>query len=378
MAENMGLLRDISWLAFNVLIATGATAQELARQADGQNVYVPAEPIKTFAPKYPTAARNQRREGWVVVSFIISEKGRVIEPMIEDSSDSVFDASALHAIEQWSYKPATLGGKPVEQSVVQRVIRYRMDEAKGPRPRFIEKVRATESLIVAKNFTEANQSLQALEQGELNYHESAWLWHLKYVYLEAMGGAEPEALMEAIGKAVGGSGRDDDYLDPDTFLSVSQRLYVLRVLSGDFSGALAVREQIQSSTSARRSKRYEDVGATLEASYREILNAVAGPQVLRQSARIDGHNYWVHPMLRRSFSYGDVENGRLDLIDLRCTGANRRLVSVPEDAVLKIPDAWGDCRVYIKGDPGTTFSFEEHANNVANTIDPMEIPSKTE
>ena len=374
----MGTIRYISWLACNVLVAISATAQEPARHPGGQNVYIPAQPVKTSAPRYPITALDQRREGWVVVSFVISERGKVIEPMIEDSSNSVFDASALQAVQGWSYRPATLGGKPVEQSMVQTVIRYRLHETSGARPKFIEKLRATESLIAANDFAEANRSLRALERGELNYCESAWLWHLKYVYLEAMGGAEPEALMEPLAKAIGGTESDDEYLDPDTFLSASQRLYVLRVLSGDLSGALSVWEQIQSSTSARRSQRYEDVDATLEASYREIVNAVAGPQVLRQDARIDKHNYWVHRMLRRSFSFGDVEDGQLDVIDLRCTRANRRLVSVPEGAIVKIPDTWGDCRAYIKGDPGTAFSFEEYADNVANTVDAADVPSKAE
>jgi hypothetical protein len=34
--------------------------------------------------------------------------------------------------------------------------------------------------------------------------------------------------------------------------------------------------------------------------------------------------------------------------------------------------------VYIKGDEGTTFSFDEYAEGYANTVDPAQIAPKTE
>jgi len=37
-----------------------------------------------------------------------------------------------------------------------------------------------------------------------------------------------------------------------------------------------------------------------------------------------------------------------------------------------------NCRVYIKGEPGTTFSYEEYPDDVANTIDPAQVASKAE
>ena len=50
----------------------------------------------------------------------------------------------------------------------------------------------------------------------------------------------------------------------------------------------------------------------------------------------------------------------LDVIDIRCSRATRRYLSVPIDTVWSIPESWGDCGVYMKGEPGTTFSFREH------------------
>ena len=79
----------------------------------------------------------------------------------------------------------------------------------------------------------------------------------------------------------------------------------------------------------------------------------------------------------RSFAFGDVQGGKLDVVDVRCTRANRRFVALPENAVLKIPDTWGDCSVYIKGVEGTEFTFDEYPAEYANAIDPAQVaPTK--
>jgi TonB family protein len=379
----MNRLQRISFALCGALLAARAVAQAPpAPSVASTDVYVPAVPLARTGPDYPKAALSKGRQGWAKASFVISAEGKVIEAMIEESSHHDFDAPTLRAVENWQYQPAMLNGKPVEQSMVETTIRYQLDDvdaggASGAQ--FVKKYRATQSLIVAKNFAEAAKSLQALEQGALNLYQDAWLWWLKYVYLEAMGSADPQALMEALRKALGSTEtKYDNVLEPDVFVLASQRLYVLSVRSNDFSGAISTLERLKASEPAQGSKLYKDVVARLEPTNDEVVSIVASPQVLRQEARVDEHNYWVHRMLRRSFSFGDVKNGQLEVVDLRCTRANRRLVSVPEDAVLKLPASWGDCRVYIKGDPGTTFSYEEYPDDVANTIDPAQVSSKAE
>jgi TonB family protein len=379
----MNRLQRISFaLCGALLVPLAASAQAPAvPSVVSTDLYVPAEPLERTGPEYPKAALSKGRQGWAKASFVISTEGKVIEAMIEESSHHDFDAPTLRAVENWQYQPATLNGKPVEQSMVETTIRYQIDDvdAGGAGPQFVKRYRATQSLIVAKNFAEAAKSLQSLEQGAINLYQDAWLWWLKYVYLEAMGGADPQVLMEALRKALGSTEtKYDNVLEPDVFVLASQRLYVLSVRSNDFGDALSTLERLKASEPAQGSKLYKDVVARLEPTNQEILSVVASPQVLRQEARVDAHNYWVHRMLRRSFSFGEVKNGQLDVVDLRCTRANRRLVSVPEDAVLKLPASWGDCRVYIKGEPGTTFSYEEYPDDVANTVDPAQLSSKAE
>ncbi len=361
------------------LFAADAAAQPAPSPEGRNDVYITAEPLQRTPPNYPLRALNDRREGWVTVSFIISEEGDVIEPMIEDSSSADFDATTLRAIKSWRYKPATLGGRPVEQSMVQTTIYYKMQDAKGASAQFIKKYRSMYPLIAAKNFAEAGPLLQELDEGELNFYEEAWLWWLKYVYLDATGTADPDALMAALRKALGSTGNEnDDYLEPDIFVAASQRLYVLQARAGDLSGAVAAFKRLEASKTAKRSKLYKEVVESLEPSYREITSLVAGDKVLRQTARVDEHNYWVHRMLRRSFAFGDVQGGKLEVVDVRCTRANRRFVSLPENAVLKIPDTWGDCSVYIKGAEGTKFTFDEYPAAYAAAVDPEQVAPTNE
>ncbi len=362
------------FLVLGALFAAGAAAQEPAPAPDES--YTPAEPIQRTPPSYPGRALSQGREGWAKVSFIISEEGEVIEPMIEDSSHGDFDAPTLRAIEKWRYKPATLDGKPVEQSMVQTVIRYQLATSAGATQKFVKKYRDIYDLIVAQNLAEAGALLQELEEGRLNFYEEAWLWWMKYVYLDATGTAAPSALERALAKALGSSEKEyDDYLQADVYVSALQRLFAVRARSGDFSGAVMAYEQLKASETAQSSRLYTDVITSLEPAHTEIMGLVEGPDILRQAARVEENDYWVHRMLRRSFAIGDVQGGDLDVVDVRCTRKNRRFDSLPTDAVLKIPDSWGDCGVYVKGDVGTTFSFEEYPDSYANAVDPAQVES---
>jgi hypothetical protein len=43
-----------------------------------------------------------------------------------------------------------------------------------------------------------------------------------------------------------------------------------------------------------------------------------------------------------------------------------------------VPASWGDCRVYIKGDVGATFAFEEYPEGYANAATSPQSTAGTE
>ncbi len=66
-----------------------------------------------IAPDYPPSARRESREGEVTVEFVVDETGRVRDPHVAFSSDSMFDDSAVKAVARWRFEPGTVRGTVV-------------------------------------------------------------------------------------------------------------------------------------------------------------------------------------------------------------------------------------------------------------------------
>ena len=64
-------------------------------------------------PSYPEAARKARMEGVVILEAIITASGSVEEVKVLKSVNPLLDSSAVRAVQQWRYKPATLNGRAV-------------------------------------------------------------------------------------------------------------------------------------------------------------------------------------------------------------------------------------------------------------------------
>jgi TonB family protein len=68
--------------------------------------------ISSVPPMYPTLARNQRLSGNVVIDALIDATGRV-STMKVISGPALLHQSAMDAVRQWKYQPATLNGQPM-------------------------------------------------------------------------------------------------------------------------------------------------------------------------------------------------------------------------------------------------------------------------
>jgi TonB family protein len=69
--------------------------------------------IHRVEPEYPVWARKGRVEGMVMIEAVITERGDVVDAHVVQSANPVLNDSALAAIRQWRYQPATLDGRPV-------------------------------------------------------------------------------------------------------------------------------------------------------------------------------------------------------------------------------------------------------------------------
>ena len=75
------------------------------------------EIIHRVAPVYPGLMKRLRKRATVRLSFVVDESGRVIDPVIFESTNAQFNESALVAIRQWEFKPGIKDGVPVKTRV---------------------------------------------------------------------------------------------------------------------------------------------------------------------------------------------------------------------------------------------------------------------
>jgi protein TonB len=73
----------------------------------------PARLISFVRPVYPYAARIARQQGTVTVAIVIAKDGTVVKAKLVSATNDVFIASALDAVIQWKFRPATIDGVPV-------------------------------------------------------------------------------------------------------------------------------------------------------------------------------------------------------------------------------------------------------------------------
>ncbi|MFC1849098.1 energy transducer TonB [candidate division CSSED10-310 bacterium] len=64
-------------------------------------------------PIYPRTAYDLKKEGFIILSVIITAEGTVTNIAVLHSAGPQLDAAAIKAVEKWEYYPATLEGKPV-------------------------------------------------------------------------------------------------------------------------------------------------------------------------------------------------------------------------------------------------------------------------
>jgi protein TonB len=67
--------------------------------------------ISSVPPAYPALAKTQHVSGSVLVDALIDANGRVTTMKVV-SGPALLHQSAMDALKQWKYRPATLDGKP--------------------------------------------------------------------------------------------------------------------------------------------------------------------------------------------------------------------------------------------------------------------------
>jgi protein TonB len=71
-------------------------------------------PRATYQPSPRMNARMRTRApGKVYILFVVNERGRVETPIVQQSTDAIFDRAAISAVKKWKFEPGKRKGKPV-------------------------------------------------------------------------------------------------------------------------------------------------------------------------------------------------------------------------------------------------------------------------
>ena len=84
-------------------------------------------PIVKVAPIYPRRALSRGIEGYVIVEFTVTAAGTVKNPVIIESTSSVFERAALNAALKFKYKPRVVDGEPIEVKGVRNKITFLLE-----------------------------------------------------------------------------------------------------------------------------------------------------------------------------------------------------------------------------------------------------------
>lgn len=85
-------------------------------------------PLSRTPPQYPYQATRRRIEGWVRVSFKVTETGTVEDVvLLESEPEGIFDRAAMRAVSQWKFKPRIVDGKPVAARAEQ-VVEFKLND----------------------------------------------------------------------------------------------------------------------------------------------------------------------------------------------------------------------------------------------------------
>jgi protein TonB len=70
--------------------------------------------IRRVEPVIPEAARKARVAGIVILETVIDKEGRVADAKVLKGLPLGLDEAALEAVKQWTFRPGTLNGEPVD------------------------------------------------------------------------------------------------------------------------------------------------------------------------------------------------------------------------------------------------------------------------
>lgn len=315
-------------------------------------VFASAKPIVRSAPKFPSAQQRRNKEAWVQVTYCIDESGIPRNVSVLNSvGGGAFENAAVSSVQQWKFEPATIDGVPSWQSGNNVYVSFVLDEQqKAADDRFIRNYRKLGRLFEKGSYEEFDELFSDLYGSDnLSLYELAKLWAQRVRY-EAVHG-DMYKLHMALTRATASNGQ---WIEKKSYV----QLLALRI---------RVEAKLEKYSLARSSYRKllkaagEDAKQVIElrAIMDQLKKDIESDAVLKVEAEVRAkgdcsycNDSWYFTPVRNVFSIANVR-GKLSTIDMRCDH-KRYEADIAEDVEWHVPDNWGQCKIQLYGNPGTT------------------------
>lgn len=331
-----------------------ATAQEEYGENLQRGTF--ARAIERQAPRFPSRELRQNRQGWVVLSYVVTEEGAVIDPVIQDSSGSRhFERAAQRVVKKWTFEPATWMGEPTEQCHNEVMVSFVIRGTNlGASRRFISRFKKADKQIERGNLEDAKSQIEMIfATSQISMYELSRLWILRAKLAKATGDRSME--LSSYRKASAGGGK---WIEDDIYAALLESIVILELKLGLYSSAVRHFEKLP------QLKTEPDRLSKLSRLIGSIKDQVASEKIIAIPARLradrqceDCSADWQYRPMRRKFSIANIK-GTLSSLEIRCDW--RRVVdSIEEDVSWSIPESWGSCSIMVFGEKGSSFSFLE-------------------
>ncbi|WP_218311202.1 energy transducer TonB [Alteromonas antoniana] len=311
-----------------------------------------ATPVERANPRYPAEAARTGSEGWVTMSYVINEEGAVEDVIVDDySGHKAFRHEAVRALKRWKFDPAMKNGAPTEQCHQAIRIDFLLEDNTGAKRSFIRAYREIEGLLSEEKFALADEKMAKLEaKRNFNRYESTYFYTLDGKLARRLNDVQRE--LNSYSKALNSANQSEfedafkaDLIRQIFALEVNFGYYALALESFDklleLDGAEAYRAELAPVV--------EEINALIESK---------SPMSIALAVKDSGSQFYTLTRNQFGFSYID---GDLDSVEVRCE-SHREKFTVAENFIWSIPQSWGQCRVLIQGEPGTTFELVEVNN----------------
>ncbi len=321
------------------------------------NSAVHVAPVQQATPVFPKDAVRKGQEGWVRVNFVVSTDGRVIDPIVVDSSGGgAFEKSTLEALQGWEFEA------PDEARFNNSAdIRFAHSGSKErASPSFSRRYRRIMSNLFYDNTDTARKEVDsAIVLGGWNLYESSMLW-LMVGRVEGVEG-DDAAKLEAYRRSLA-LGEDSIFEDKER-CDLLAKLFGLEADHAQYASALRTFKELSANPAGSKES------AAVRDKAAEIDQLISGKEQIAAKAAIynpcdcdDGKPLWSYVPARRTFSFSNL-SGNVERFEVRCDD-ERFTDDIVTDKSWSLPKDAGSCRVFVFGDDSATFEFVEHSDNV--------------